>query len=266
VRSDLFRDKKLFVFDMDGTLYLGGRLLPGSVDYINLLHSSGKRVVFFTNNTSRSKSEYAVKLARMGFSEESFTLYSAADVTLKFLTEQRRGSSVFVLGTPSLAEFLENGGVSVVNQKPEKPDIVLVGFDTALTYENLARACSHIRGGAEYLATHPDINCPTEAGDIPDCAAICALISLSCGKPVPRHFGKPSREALDFIKSAAGTVESEMVIFGDRLYTDIALGKNHGVTSVLVLSGETKAADLLRIEDKRKPDYVFDGLYELVNK
>jgi ribonucleotide monophosphatase NagD (HAD superfamily) len=116
-----------------------------------------------------------------------------------------------------------------------------------------------VRGGAEYLSTHPDYNCPTETGFIPDSGAIAAFVTASTGK-TPTYFGKPYKETIDMICEATGLDRSEMCIFGDRLYTDIAIGKRHGVTAVLVLSGETQPADVDAAEEKDKPDFVFDSL------
>jgi len=149
-----------------------------------------------------------------------------------------------------------------LNGNEEKADIVITSFDTSLTYEKLDNACRLIRGGAEYLSTHPDMNCPTETGFIPDSGAIAAFCTASTGK-VPTYFGKPYKETVEMIAEATGYGNDEMCIFGDRLYTDIALGKKFGVTAVLVLSGETKESDVeaARLEDK--PDFVFDSLADV---
>ena len=145
---------------------------------------------------------------------------------------------------------------------PRHADIVITSFDTSLTYEKLNIACRLIRNGAEYLSTHPDYNCPTEDGFIPDSGAIAALVTASTGK-TPTYFGKPYKETVEMIGEATGFTRDEMCIFGDRLYTDIALGKNFGVTSVLVLSGETTEADVDSALEKDKPDFVFPSLDEV---
>ena len=141
----------------------------------------------------------------------------------------------------------------------ESADIVVTSFDTSLTYEKLNIACRLIRNGAEYLSTHPDFNCPTEDGFIPDSGAIAALVTASTGK-TPTYFGKPYKETVEMISEATGFANSEMCIFGDRLYTDIALGKRFGVTAVLVLSGETQPADVDAAAPADQPDFAFDCL------
>ena len=146
--------------------------------------------------------------------------------------------------------------------KEQSADIVVTSFDTTLTYEKLDNACRLVRGGAEYLSTHPDFNCPTETGFIPDSGAIAAFVTASTGK-TPTYFGKPYKETIEMICEATDTTTDKMCIFGDRLYTDIAVGKRHGVTAVLVLSGETKMEDVDAAAEADKPDYVFPSLDEV---
>ena len=166
-----------------------------------------------------------------------------------------------MVATNELIEEYAAKGIKLVNGEadPREADIVITSFDTSLTYEKLNIACRLIRNGAEYLSTHPDFNCPTEDGFIPDSGAIAALVTASTGK-TPTYFGKPYKETVEMISEATGFSNSEMCIFGDRLYTDIALGKSFGVTSVLVLSGETTENDVDAAADKDKPDFAFTSL------
>lgn len=140
------------------------------------------------------------------------------------------------------------------------PDVVVVSFDTSLTYEKIERACTFIREGAHFIATHPDLNCPTEDGFIPDCGAMCAMVTASTGVE-PRYLGKPFKETVDMIKLITGRGNDEIAFVGDRLYTDIAIGVNNGITSILVLTGETSLADVER--SPIKPDFIFDSLFAL---
>jgi len=128
-----------------------------------------------------------------------------------------------------------------------------------MTYKKMDDACRLVRGGAEYLSTHPDFNCPTETGFIPDSGAIAAFVTASTGKK-PTYFGKPYRETLEMICEATGVSKDDMCLFGDRLYTDIALGARNGVTSVLVLTGETTADDVDSAAKDEQPTYVFGSL------
>lgn len=251
-------DKKLYVFDMDGTIYLGGRVFPFAVEYIKRLRADGRRVLFFTNNASRNKDVYFERLTRMGFEPRADEIMTSGDVTIRFLLTQRPGKSVFLLGTGSLKNSFTEAGITL----SDDADIVVSSFDTELTYAGLERACTLIRNGAEYLCTHPDFNCPTETGFIPDSGAIAAAITASTGV-APRYFGKPYADTAEMILSYTGVGAKDACVFGDRLYTDIALGKNSGMTSVLVLSGETKREDLDGLPEDKMPDMVIESIEDL---
>jgi len=259
---DIIKNKKLFVFDMDGTVYLGGIPFEFAKRFILNLRKAGKRVLFFTNNASHTDSFYINKLNKMGFDVSENEIMTSGDVTVEFLNRHRIGRKVYLLGVQELIDDFSNKGIDLISGKEEKTDIVVTSFDTTLTYEKLDNACRLIRNGAEFFSTHPDFNCPTETGFIPDSGAITAFITASTGK-TPTYFGKPYRETIEMIAEATGVDKSEMCIFGDRLYTDIALGKKFGVTSVLVLSGETQPADVEAALDTEKPDFVFNSLDDL---
>jgi len=250
----VLKNKKLFILDMDGTFYLDDRLLDGSLNFIRKLEESGKEFLFFTNNASKSPDYYINKLARMGCGIGRRNIATSGDVTIKFLEENYPGQKIFLVGTPLLEESFRDAGIKLVQ---EAPDVVVVSFDLTLTYEKVSKACKYIREGAAFIATHMDFNCPTEDGFIPDCGSICAMITASTGVR-PRYLGKPFKETVDMITGITGYDRDEMVIIGDRLYTDIATGFNNGVASILVLSGETKEEDLKRSEVK--PDFVFTSL------
>ena len=244
---------------MDGTIYLGGNPFGFAIDFIKKLRLAGKKVLFFTNNASHTTPFYQKKLARLGFEPREDEIMTSGDVTLEFLKRYRNGKSVYLVATDELVEEYREKGIRLLKGDEEKADIVITSFDTSLTYEKLDNACRLVRGGAEYLSTHPDMNCPTETGFIPDSGAIAAFVTASTGK-TPTYFGKPYRETVEMIAEATGFSNDEMCIFGDRLYTDIALGKKFGVTSVLVLSGETQPADVDAAESADQPDFVFDSL------
>lgn len=258
----ILKQKKLFIFDMDGTIYLGGKPFDFAIRYIKKLRENGMRVLFFTNNASHTTPFYREKLVRLGFEPRDGEIMTSGDVTLEFLKRYRAGKSVYLVATDELVEEYRAKGVNLLRGDEEKADIVITSFDTSLTYEKLDNACRFVRGGAEYLSTHPDYNCPTETGFIPDSGAIAAFVTASTGV-VPTYFGKPYRETIEMIGEATGVAFEEMCLFGDRLYTDIALGKRFGVTAVLVLSGETKEADVEAAEAADKPDFVFGSLADV---
>ncbi len=254
----IIKSKKLYIFDMDGTVYLGDRVFPFAVDFILHLRREGKRVLFFTNNASHSPDHYVGKLNRLGFETSRGELLTSGDVTIRYLKKERAGKKVYLVGTPELCGQFEAEHIVL----SEDADIVVSSFDTTLTYDKLNTACRLIRNGAEYCSTHPDFNCPVENGFIPDSGAIAAFITASTGvKPV--YFGKPYGQTVRAICGITGLKTEDMVVFGDRLYTDIALGKQHGITSVLVLTGETRLPDLERTEEKDRPDFIFPSLLQV---
>ncbi|MBO5295494.1 MAG: HAD-IIA family hydrolase [Clostridia bacterium] len=255
----ILNNKKLYIFDMDGTIYLGNRVFPFAIRFIKNLRKNGKKVLFFTNNASHSPDFYLQKLTRLGFEPTMDEIMTSGDVTIEFLLRHRQGKSVYLVGTDDLVNNFRQRGISLLNGDEEAADIVITSFDTTLTYQKLDNACRLVRGGAEYLSTHPDFNCPTETGFIPDSGAIAAFVTASTGK-TPTYFGKPYRETVEMICEATGCKKEEMCIFGDRLYTDIAIGRRHGVTAVLVLSGETQPADVEAAAPADRPDFMFDSL------
>ncbi len=264
--SALLGGKRLFVFDMDGTIYLGNRPFDFAIHYIKKLRENGRRVLFFTNNASHDPLFYLEKLEKLGFEPSAEEICTSGSVTAAFLTRNRPGKTVYLLGTRELYRQFRAAGVDLVSDENGVPDgrradIVVTSFDTSLTYDKLTAACDFIRGGAEYLSTHPDFNCPTESGFIPDSGAIAAAVTASTGVE-PTFFGKPHRATVDMIAAITGTDFGDMVLFGDRLYTDIAAGRRHGITSVLVLTGETKAADAEAASADEQPDVMLPSLAE----
>lgn len=248
---------KLFVLDMDGTFYLGDRLIEGSLEFLAKVEETGRRFVFFTNNSSKVPAAYQEKLARMGCMVEAGRVLTSGDVTIAFLQRQHPGKTVYLVGTPLLEESFRQAGIPLV---AEDPDLVVVGFDTTLTYQKLERACHYIRQGAPFLATHLDINCPTEDGFIPDCGAMCALITKSTGV-APRYLGKPFPETVDMVLALTGASREEVAFVGDRLYTDVATGVNNGAKGLLVLTGEATLDDVA--VSLVKPTCVYDSLWEM---
>ena len=247
---------RLFVLDMDGTIYLGDKILPGAMEFVKTARDMGKKVVFFTNNASKNPLNYVDKLNKMGFGAVREDVVTAGDVTIEYLKRHRNGESVYLVGAPALEESFKQAGIELSTNA----DIVVSSFDTTLTYEKLVIACDLIRNGADFYCTHPDYNCPTETGFIPDSGAIAALITASTGI-LPKYFGKPHKETADMISELFGIPFHETAIVGDRLYTDIALGRNNGLMSILVLSGETKMED---VNEDNAPDVIFDGIGEIL--
>lgn len=256
-KHELLEKTRLFVLDMDGTFYLGGRILSGSLDFLEQVERLGKQYLFFTNNSSDSADNYIQKLAGMGCSITRDQIMTSGDVTAAYLLKHHPGEKVYLLGTPALEKNFQEYGIPLVK---DEADIVVVGFDKTLDYDKLTRACTLIRNGALFLSTHLDINCPTENGFIPDCGAICAAIELSTGVS-PHYLGKPFKETVDMILERTKVPKEYISFVGDRIYTDVKTGVNNGANGILVLSGETQLADIEKSDVK--PDAVFGGLYEM---
>jgi 4-nitrophenyl phosphatase len=178
-------------------------------------------------------------------------------VIINYIKEKFPHKNVFLLGNNYLKEDFKEAGIKLVE---ENADIVVVGFDTSLAYENVSKACKFIRNGAMFLGVNPDLNCPVEDGFIPDCGSICAMITASTGVE-PEFFGKPSKYTLKYIIKDTGFDENDIAFVGDRLYTDIAIGKGSNVITILVLTGEAKEDDLKKSDVK--PTLIFDSLKQL---
>lgn len=255
-------DKKLYVFDMDGTIYLGSMVFDFAIRFISHLRESGRRILFFTNNASHSTEFYVEKLTRLGFSPAPDEIMSSADVTVAYLKTHYPGKSVYLVGTAQLCNHFRAAGIPLLGGDESTADIVISSFDTELTYQKLNNACRLIRGGATYLCTHPDYNCPTETGFMPDSGAIAALITASTNVE-PRFLGKPYPEVVEMIEKVTGISRADTCIFGDRLYTDIALGAHNGVDSILVLTGEGTLEEAEALPAGDKPAYIFPSLAEV---
>ena len=256
--QELLKNIRLFVLDMDGTFYLGDNMIEGALDFVKKVKETGRDFVFFTNNSSKNGSMYIEKLERMGCHISQRDIMTSGDVTAEFLRKNYPDKSVYLAGTPALEETFKDAGIRLTQ---DMPDIVVVGFDMTLTYEKLERVCTYIRRGALFLATHKDINCPTEDGFIPDCGAMCAAITLSTGVE-PKYLGKPCSETLDMVIERTGYKKEEIEFVGDRIYTDVATGVNNGAVGILVLSGETKKEDIPLFDVR--PDGVFASLGDMI--
>jgi len=250
---DALKKKKLWILDMDGTLYLGDRLFPETLPFLERIRENGAQYLFYTNNASRSKDTYVKRLNGMGIDAAEEDILTSGETTIQFLLSHRAGKPVYLVGTPDLEAAFRKAGIEL----SDKADIVVVSFDTTLVYEKLNIACRLIREGAEFLSTHPDFNCPIEGGFLPDSGAICALVTASTGK-TPRYFGKPYDDVVRMIEEKSGISRRDMAVVGDRLYTDIAVGAKNGMDSVLVLTGETKREDLENSEVQ--PAYVVESI------
>lgn len=249
---------ELFVLDMDGTIYLGDNVIDGAREFCKRIIDSGRKMIYFTNNASKAPEDYVNKLNRLGFPCERKNVVTSGDVTTAYLNKFHKGESVYLVGTKNLEKSFNDAGIPL----SDDAGIVVVSFDLTLTYEKLERACTLIRNGAIFYSTHPDINCPTPDGFIPDSGAICGAVTLSTGKE-PKYFGKPYAETAQMIELISGVAREKTAMVGDRLYTDIALGKKNGLCAVLVMSGETTEEMLKNAKPEELPDLKFASVDEI---
>ncbi|MBQ3222774.1 MAG: HAD-IIA family hydrolase [Clostridia bacterium] len=253
-------DVKLFMLDMDGTFYLGNRIIPGSLEFIDAVVKSGRDYLFLTNNSSHNADHYVKKLEKMGLSVEKSKVLTSGEATASYLRRTYPGKKAFVLGNEFLFADLRDAGIAI---DQENPDYVVVGFDTTLDYAKMTAVCDFVRAGLPYVATHPDWNCPTESGFIPDIGAIMAFIEASTGRKADIVIGKPERGIVDAALERTGLEAKDLAMVGDRLYTDIETGNRHGMTSILVMSGETTQAMLE--ESETKPHLCFGRLADMID-
>jgi len=254
-----FREKlrpvKGFLLDMDGTLYLGDRMLEGSLDFLAKSKETGRSVLFLTNNSSKSAEVYVEKLKRLGVTEPFLNVLTSGQAAGRHVLKHFSGQQAYLLGNDLLRQELAAMGVPMDS---DHHDYVLLAFDTTLDYAKLTRVCDLVRAGLPYLATHPDFNCPTETGFIPDIGATIAFIEASTGRRPDMFIGKPNEGIVEEALHTTGLKREELAMVGDRLYTDIATGVNFGITSILVLTGEATLED---VENSSiKPDLIFDRL------
>lgn len=261
----VLNEKELFLFDMDGTIYIGNKPIDGAFQVIKKIIEAGKKVFFFTNNSSKSKNEYVLKLKGFGLDIKKENIISSNQVAANYINEHYKGARVLYLGNFETSSEMKEYGVNVLpayeKNMDQKIDIALMAYDTGLNYEKIKTFAYFLNKGVKYMATHPDINCPSKMGLIPDVGSFIEMFAASTGRHPDKVLGKPSVEVLDFALKLGNTPKEKTVFFGDRMYTDILMAKQNDMTSVLVLSGETKHEDLEKYD--YEPDFIIDSLKTL---
>lgn len=259
--SKRLKFKKLFLFDMDGTLYLGDRLFSFTVELLKTIKESGGRYLFMTNNSSKSVNDYIKKLKKLGIDAEYEDFITSSQATAYYLKENHKDKTLYVCGTQSLKDELKANGFKITENLQEVECIVM-GFDTELTFKKL-HDVSYLLSTRDipYIATNPDYVCPTEFGSVPDCGSVCDMI-YNATKKRPIVIGKPEALMPQLAMRHTGYTAEQTAVFGDRIYTDVKSGLNAGVTAVLVMSGETDE-EILAASDI-KPDIVLRDCSELI--
>jgi HAD superfamily hydrolase (TIGR01457 family) len=253
--NDALKQVRCFLLDMDGTFYLGEQLLEGALEFIDVLRQQGCEYLFLTNNSSKDGQQYVEKITRLGLPVSRDKILTSGEATAMHLRAEKPGARVYVVGTSALEDEFRGRGFLLTD---ESPDFVVLGFDTTLTYAKLWKLCDLVRAGVPYLATHPDYNCPTETGFMPDIGATIAFVNASTGREPDLVVGKPNRLLVEKAAERTGISLTAMCMIGDRLYTDIALGATAGIPTILVLSGETHADEVA--SSPHQPSYIFQNL------
>ena len=260
--QSLARSMKLYLFDMDGTLYLGDRLFDFTVELLSQIRRTGGRYLFMTNNSSKSVADYIRKLEKMGISATREDFITSSQATAYYLHKHHEGQRLYVCGTESLKQELRMEGFAVT-EKIEETDCIVMGFDTELTFRKLHDVSYLLlTRDIPYIATNPDLVCPTEFGSVPDCGSVCIGIKNATGRE-PIVIGKPSPLMPQLAMEKLGIAKEETCVVGDRIYTDVNSGLNAGITGILVLSGETTREILEASEDK--PHLVLENAGQILD-
>ncbi len=250
-------EKKLFLLDMDGTIYLDDNLFDGTIDFLNEVKRSGGRYLFVTNNSSKSVDAYVEKLNKIGIPALVEDFLTSTDATILYINDKYPGRKFYSLGTRSFTEQLQNAGIDVTTEISEDIFGIVMGNDNELTFKKLEDACILLLRDIVYVATNPDWVCPTAFGYVPDCGSVAEMLWRATGKR-PRFIGKPRPEMLTLAMAKYGYTQEETVMIGDRVYTDIASGYNAGIDTIFVLSGEGTLADAENSDTK--PTYIFKNI------
>lgn len=253
-------DKKLFLLDMDGTIYLDHELFPETLPFLHAVKKRGGRYLYLTNNSSKGVDAYIEKLRFMGIDAEKEDFLTSVDATVVDLKKHYTNEKMYVFGTDSFFSQLKAAGLNVTKEREEDVAVLVMGFDTELSFQKLEDACILLGRGVDYIATNPDYVCPTSYGSVPDCGSIAQILHTATGR-TPRFIGKPQPEMILLALEKTGFAKEEAVLIGDRVYTDIAAGVRAGIDTVLVLSGEGTAADA-EASDER-PTFIMKDVGEV---
>ena len=259
----LLKNKKLFLFDMDGTIYLGDRLFDGVKELLAKIEKNGGRYVFITNNSSRSVTDYVKKLQNMGIEVTEENFFTSTQAAVLIFKEKFGKELIYAQGTRSFVEELRKNGLNVTTEYTQEAKVILVGYDTELTSEKMSVTCQMLGQDLPYYAANPDWVCPVSFGYVPDCGSMCFGYEKATGKS-PIFIGKPQPTMILEVMKKFGFKKEETLVVGDRVYTDIASGVNAGVDTVCVLSGEVTLEEVK--DGEIKPTLTLDGVQDILNE
>ena len=255
------KDKKLFLLDMDGTIYLDNDLFDGTLEFLSLVKERGGRYLFVTNNSSKSTDAYVKKLKSIGIEACEDDFLTSTNATILYIKEKYQGRRFYSFGTESFTQQLREAGIDVVTDLCDGIDGIVMGNDNELNFKKLEDSCKLLLNDIIYIATNPDWVCPTAFGYVPDCGSVAEMLWRATGKR-PHFIGKPRPEMLLLAMDKYGYAKEECVMMGDRVYTDIASGYNAGIDTIFVLSGEGTMADA---KCDTPPTYIFENIRQVLN-
>jgi NagD protein len=256
---------KGFIFDLDGTVYLSDKLIPGADRVIRLLREKGRKVVFLSNKPIQTREDYASKLTRLGIPTQPEEVINSTFVMINYLKKNAPQAKLFVVGETPFVEELRKAGFTITEELKEIEHVV-VAFDRTFDYRKLNIAFQAIKLGAHFVATNPDRTCPVEGGEIPDCAGMIAAIEAVTQKKVEVVVGKPSPFIIQAALEVMGLRPEDCILIGDRLETDIKMGKESGIATGIVLTGVTNEETLREIKHTSiQPDFVFQSIADVEN-
>lgn len=256
-----FSHKKLWLLDMDGTIYIDNHIIDGSLEFLDAIKQSGGKYVFITNNSSKSVDNYINKLNNMGIASDIDSFFTSSQSTILYIKKNHPNKKVYCMGTKSLVTELGNAGIDVTTQYADDVGVVLLGYDTELNYQKLIDVCHLLKKDLPYIATNPDYLCPGIVSYLLDCGAMSVMLQYAVGR-LPHFIGKPSPYIVNDVMDKFGFHKNETIIVGDRLYTDIATGQNMGIDTICVLSGEATMDDINMGEFK--PTYIYNSVKEII--
>ncbi len=257
------KNKELFIFDMDGTIYLDDELLEGALDTLNKIISLNKQYIFLTNNSSKNHHDYLQKLHKLNIKANDDNIFTSGMAMGLYLNKCYPGKNVYLVGTNALKSELQNYNINLTNDTNLTPEIVVVGFDRELNYQKLEKACEYLDNGATFLATNIDYVCPIKNKRyIPDCGSICEMITKATNKK-PHFIGKPEKDMINILSEKYNVSKNKIVMIGDRVYTDIVCGHNANVDTICVLSGESTLETINN--SNIKPTLVLNSIKDMFN-
>ena len=258
--SDL-KAKKLFLLDMDGTIYLDNDLFDGTLDFLAYVKSIGGRYLFLTNNSSKGVDKYIEKLAKLGIESVADDFLTSTEATIAYLRTKNH-NKIYAFGTESFKRQLSDAGFCVTDKLEEGIDCLCLSNDWELTFKKLEDSCILLRDDIDYIATNPDWVCPTWYGSVPDCGSFAEMLWRATGKR-PKFIGKPQPTMIFEVMKKFGAKPEETVVIGDRCYTDIASGNNAGVDTICVLSGEVTLEEVNAAQGVEKPTFLLNHVKEI---